>query len=194
MLANQGWQVEHDETLSALQIRLTHFSLPPGLLYAEALGILEGLEPEALFDLNHVYRPADSDCDDAKWYGRELVGWRDSTPEYGGTGRIGMIHPAAYENVIAITAADKRMWPFLLANWPPIAFAAPGVDIWMPDGPTEGCYRNGTSFAAAFATALIGEISLRDAWWRKGATDNDQLKSLAQDLGARVKIPFSGGT
>ena len=68
----------------------------------------------------------------------------------------GPSYPAAYPEVIAITAVtqDLRIYPF--ANRGAfIDLAAPGVDIWtaFPDA-REG-YRSGTSFAAPFATAVL---------------------------------------
>jgi hypothetical protein len=65
-------------------------------------------------------------------------------------------YPAAYPQVVAVTAISKRMQVFPFANRGPyIDLAAPGVDIWtaVPDS-REG-YRSGTSFAVPFATALL---------------------------------------
>jgi subtilisin family serine protease len=66
------------------------------------------------------------------------------------------VYPAAYPEVIAVTAVteDRRVYPS--ANRGPyIDVAAPGVRIWtaLPDG-REG-YRTGTSFATPFATAVL---------------------------------------
>ena len=66
------------------------------------------------------------------------------------------VYPAAYPEVIAVTAVteDRRIYPS--ANRGPyIDVAAPGVRIWtaLPDA-REG-YRTGTSFATPFATAVL---------------------------------------
>ena len=66
------------------------------------------------------------------------------------------IYPAAYSEVIAVTAVTKDLRVYPSANRGSyIDLAAPGVRIWtaLPDG-REG-YRTGTSFAAPFATAVL---------------------------------------
>lgn len=72
-------------------------------------------------------------------------------------------YPAAYPQVIAVTAVTKDLRIFPFANQgPQVDLAAPGVRIWtaIPDG-REG-YRSGTSFAAPFATAILS-IQQHDA-------------------------------
>jgi hypothetical protein len=68
----------------------------------------------------------------------------------------GPSYPAAYPQVIAVTAVSKQLRIFPFANRGAyIDLAAPGVDVWtaVPDA-REG-YRSGTSFAVPFATALL---------------------------------------
>ncbi len=65
-------------------------------------------------------------------------------------------YPAAYPEVVAVTAVAKDMHIYASANRGRyIDLAAPGVDIWtaIPDA-REG-YRTGTSFATPFATAVL---------------------------------------
>lgn len=65
-------------------------------------------------------------------------------------------YPAAYPQVISVTAISKHRQIFPFANHGAyIDLAAPGVDVWtaVPDS-REG-YRSGTSFAVPFATALL---------------------------------------
>jgi hypothetical protein len=65
-------------------------------------------------------------------------------------------YPAAYPDVIAVTAVTKDLHVYSSANrGSQIDLAAPGVGIWtaMPNA-REG-YRTGTSFAAPFATAVL---------------------------------------
>jgi hypothetical protein len=65
-------------------------------------------------------------------------------------------YPAAYPEVVAVTAVTKDMRVYPSANRGPyIDLAAPGVQIWtaLPSG-KEG-YRTGTSFATPFATAVL---------------------------------------
>jgi subtilisin family serine protease len=66
------------------------------------------------------------------------------------------VYPAAYPQVIAVTAVTKDMRNYPFANrGAQIDLAAPGVDIWTawPDA-REG-YRSGTSFAAPFVTGVL---------------------------------------
>ncbi|HXE88822.1 MAG TPA: S8 family serine peptidase [Hyphomicrobiaceae bacterium] len=65
-------------------------------------------------------------------------------------------YPAAYEEVIAVTAVDRNLAAYRYANrGPHIDIAAPGVDVWtaMP-GRHEGP-QTGTSFAVPYVTAVV---------------------------------------
>jgi hypothetical protein len=65
-------------------------------------------------------------------------------------------YPAAYSQVIAVTAVNKKLENYRHANRGTyVDVAAPGVEIWtaLPDS-REG-YRTGTSFAAPFMTAVV---------------------------------------
>jgi subtilisin family serine protease len=65
-------------------------------------------------------------------------------------------YPAAYPQVIAVTAISEQMRVFPFANRGAyIDLAAPGVDIWTAVPESREGYRSGTSFAAPFATALL---------------------------------------
>jgi Subtilase family len=65
-------------------------------------------------------------------------------------------YPAAYEEVIAVTAVDRNLAAYRYANrGDHIDLAAPGVDVWtaLPDrheGP-----QSGTSFAVPYVTAVV---------------------------------------
>ena len=64
-------------------------------------------------------------------------------------------YPAAYEQVIAVTAFDAERRPYRLANRGSyIDFAAPGVQVWtaVPNG---GRLQSGTSFAVPYVSAHI---------------------------------------
>jgi subtilisin family serine protease len=65
-------------------------------------------------------------------------------------------YPAAYDDVIAVTAvdADRRIYEFANTGHY-IDFAAPGVRIWtaIPGG---GQYQSGTSFASPYVSVLTG--------------------------------------
>ena len=65
-------------------------------------------------------------------------------------------YPAAYEEVIAVTAVDRNLAAYRYANrGDHIDLAAPGVDVWtaLPDR-REGP-QTGTSFAVPYVTAVV---------------------------------------
>ncbi len=68
-------------------------------------------------------------------------------------------YPAAYKQVVAVTAVGKDLRSFPYANrGSHIDAAAPGVEIWTAvPGSMEGYY-TGTSFAAPFVTAMLATI------------------------------------
>jgi hypothetical protein len=94
--------------------------------------------------------------------------------------------PGALPEVIAVTAVDQQGAIFAGANRGSyIAFAAPGVRIWVPTPDGQGRYETGTSFAAPFA---LGTAALE---MMQGApADAD---SLRQRLAAKARALGSGG-
>jgi subtilisin family serine protease len=66
------------------------------------------------------------------------------------------IYPAAYENVIAVTALDKKYAAYRRAGrGPHIDFSAPGVEI-LTAAPDQRVQRkSGTSYAVPFVTAAV---------------------------------------
>jgi hypothetical protein len=79
------------------------------------------------------------------------------------------VYPAAYPEVISVTAVNRDLQVFQFATRGSyIDLAAPGVRIWtaIPEG-REG-YRSGTSFAAPFVTAVL-------------ATEPQQVLSMPKD-------------
>ncbi|UVC11913.1 S8 family serine peptidase [Rhizobium sp. TH2] len=69
------------------------------------------------------------------------------------------VYPAAYPNVIAVTAVDhnKRIYR-RAAQGGHIDIAAPGVNVWTAASVSGQRPRNGTSFAAPFVTAAVALI------------------------------------
>ena len=65
-------------------------------------------------------------------------------------------YPAAYEEVIAVTAVDRNMAAYRYANrGEHIDIAAPGVDVWTAiPGRREGP-QSGTSFAVPYVAAVV---------------------------------------
>jgi hypothetical protein len=100
------------------------------------------------------------------------------------------VYPAAYPEVIAVTAVDRRMHGYRQANHGAyIDVAAPGVDIWtaVPDG-KEG-YQTGTSFAVPYVTALAATLLMPG----EQALKPDILKRLKTvDLGPRGRDSIYG--
>jgi len=95
-------------------------------------------------------------------------------------------YPAAYDGVVAVTAVDRRLRPYRQANRGDyLSFAAPGVQVWIPnsDG-SGGSYQQGTSFAAPYVTAAAATLLRRQS---QGATPAELIGELgrgARDLGA----------
>jgi subtilisin family serine protease len=95
-------------------------------------------------------------------------------------------YPGALPEVIAVTAVDQDGAVFPQANRGSyIAFAAPGVRIWVPTPDGQGRYQTGTSFAAPFA---LGAAALE---MMQGApADADVLR---RRLAAKARALGSGG-
>jgi subtilisin family serine protease len=95
------------------------------------------------------------------------------------------LYPAAYANVVGVTAIDSAQRVYRYANrGPHVRFAAPGVDIRVAK--SGGGYREmtGTSVAAPHAAAVIANTVAT----RTGATPDSILAELARaahDLGAK---------
>lgn len=93
------------------------------------------------------------------------------------------VYPAAYPGVIAVTAVDARRRLYRHATHGDyVAFAAPGVDLWVPS-PGGGRFVSGTSYATPFVTALVASSA---------ASGVEALVSAAQDLGAPGRDPGFG--
>ena len=68
-------------------------------------------------------------------------------------------YPAAYRDVIAVTAIDRTSRLYAYANQGPyIDLAAPGIDIWTALPRSSYGYVKGTAFATPYATAAIAAI------------------------------------
>ena len=100
-------------------------------------------------------------------------------------------YPAAFDDVIAVTAVDRSLQIYNRAvRGSHIDFAAPGVDVFVTSE-KEGKYLSGTSVAAPFVTALI--VSDPDA----KANDNSggvrqHVSGAAQDIGPEGPDPIFG--
>ena len=65
-------------------------------------------------------------------------------------------YPAAYKEVIAVTAVDRNLAPYVYANrGSHIDVAAPGVDVWTALPNKREGLQTGTSFAVPFVTSVV---------------------------------------
>lgn len=100
-------------------------------------------------------------------------------------------YPAAYPGVIAVTATDASDNVYAAANRGAyITLAAPGVDLWVPDG-ASGHYVSGTSFSAAVVSAAGALMLARNPLLKAGPLAR-QLCRGARDLGAPGPDPVFG--
>lgn len=71
-------------------------------------------------------------------------------------------YPAAWPEVVAVTAVDAGLRPYRQANRGPyVSLAAPGVGLWTAASVSGGRLRSGTSYAAPFVTAALAVERLR---------------------------------
>ena len=95
-------------------------------------------------------------------------------------------YPAAYKDVLAVTAVQTNLKAYPEANRGDyIDFAAPGVRIWsaVPGG---GRFRTGTSFATPFITA-VAAAQMRTGRAKNAASLRKILSRNVKDLGKKGK-------
>jgi subtilisin family serine protease len=94
-------------------------------------------------------------------------------------------YPAAYPEVIAVTALDERDRLYQFANRGSyIAVAAPGVDILAPVEMGKHSYLSGTSFAAAYVSGIVALLLERDPGL-EAASIAELIFTGAEDLGPK---------
>jgi subtilisin family serine protease len=85
-------------------------------------------------------------------------------------------YPAAYNDVIAVTAIDRAKRAYRRAGrGEHIDLAAPGVDVWTAASVSGARAKTGTSFATPFVTAAVALL--------KAANDNDSAADILSALG-----------
>lgn len=100
----------------------------------------------------------------------------------GNNGSNEALYPAAYDNVIAVSAVDKKLRRYKQANYGDfIDLTAPGVDIWTYNEKMKGFYATGTSYAAPFVTAAAAL-----------AGSEKDLFSFSKDIGDKGRDQFFG--
>ncbi|MGB8275801.1 MAG: S8 family serine peptidase [Alphaproteobacteria bacterium] len=100
-------------------------------------------------------------------------------------------YPAAYDQVIGVTAIDGNDKIYAYANRGAyVAFAAPGVEVWtaVPGG---GKYQSGTSFAVPYLTSLLA-TEIASGAKPSSASLKELFSREAVDLGAPGKDDVFG--
>lgn len=101
-------------------------------------------------------------------------------------------YPAAWPEVIAVTAVDQAGRPYGQANRGAyVDLAAPGVSIWSADAQGRGQFYDGTSFATPFVSAAVAVLRAQDRR-RTPAELQRELERSARDLGAAGHDPVFG--
>ena len=99
----------------------------------------------------------------------------------GNGGREQAVYPAAYPQVLGVTAVDADRRLYRKANrGAHVAIAAPGVDLWVAAPGRSGRYATGTSYAVPFAAAALALEVARGAG---PAQARARLLDAARDLG-----------
>lgn len=76
-----------------------------------------------------------------------------------GPNNTGPSYPAAYDDVIAVTAVNKNLQNYRYANRGSyVDVSAPGVAIWTALPGSQHGYHSGTSFATPYVTASLAAI------------------------------------
>lgn len=95
------------------------------------------------------------------------------------------LYPAAYANVVGVTAVDSSRRIYRYANrGKHVTFAAPGVRVKVADSDGGWATESGTSMAAPYAAAILALACASPA---SGSNDGAlaKLKAAAIDLGAK---------
>lgn len=102
------------------------------------------------------------------------------------------VYPAAYEEVIAVTATDRHKRPYRRAGrGEHIDFAAPGVSVWTAASISGARPKTGTSFAAPFVTAAVALLKASNPEIPPELI-RDRLTGNVEDLGDPGKDPVFG--
>jgi len=86
-------------------------------------------------------------------------------------------YPAKYENVLSISAIDKRKKIFAYAGKGKVDLVAPGVDVPVVNAEGSIERQSGTSFATAYATGVISLLI------QNGLKNKNEIMLRAEKLG-----------
>lgn len=102
------------------------------------------------------------------------------------------VYPAAYEDVIAVTAVDGARKAYRrAAQGSHIDIAAPGVNVWTAASISGSRQKSGTSFAAPFVTAAVS-VLFASRPNLSPAEIETALTQSAKDIGRPGKDPVYG--
>lgn len=102
------------------------------------------------------------------------------------------VYPAAYDDVIAVTAVDKARNPYRRAvRGEHIDIAAPGVGVWTAASISGARQKSGTSFAAPFVTAAVSVLLAAKPGLSPEEIEAELVKS-AEDIGKPGKDAIYG--
>jgi hypothetical protein len=102
------------------------------------------------------------------------------------------LYPAAYPEVLAVAAVDRALKPYAKGSQGRhMGVAAPGVSMWTATAGGSGRFRDGSSYAAPYATAALA-LTQGPAQKPSTAQRIQQLRNTAKDLGAPGDDPVFG--
>ena len=182
-LTARGFRVLFQTPIALLEGRMiARLSLPPGMGLLEGVQAAQEIAPNAVVDLNHLYRPLAGACDSGRCYGATLVGYQGGAATCTVRAPIGMID----------TGVD--------AGHPSLA----GARITQADFHDKGRRRARFDHGTAVASLLVGrgdvtgplapgaEIFAADVFHREGADVSASAVGVVRGLdwvvrqGARV--------
>ncbi|WP_274427426.1 S8 family serine peptidase [Chelativorans sp. YIM 93263] len=102
------------------------------------------------------------------------------------------VYPAAYPEVIAVTAVDRHKRPYRRAvQGEHVDLASPGVDVWTAASISGARPKTGTSFATPFVSAAAAVVKAEEPALSPEEVEQ-RLASMAEDLGEPGKDPVFG--
>lgn len=102
------------------------------------------------------------------------------------------VYPAAYDDVIAVTAVDKARNPYRRAvRGDHVDIAAPGVGVWTAASVSGARQKTGTSFAAPFVTAAVSVLIAGEPDMPAESLEA-KLRRFTDDIGKPGKDPVFG--